>query len=171
MENWISFRNKDDEFGWMGNMVSVPVKHNGVIYKSTEYLFMLMRLDDPDGSKAKALETMNGFKAKKYTKKMIKEGKWKWKHKLQSEQDVKNMEICVELKLNQHPELLEKLLSTDDLPIYEDVTKRCSSKDSSLFWGAAYICFDREDTESMWVGNNQLGRIYMKLREKFRKTL
>ena len=36
--------------------------------------------------------------------------------------------------------------------------------DSSLFWGAAYICADQEHVDCFWTGENKLGNLWMDLR-------
>ncbi len=45
------------------------------------------------------------------------------------------MKVCLKLKLEQHPELRDRLLATGDDEIIEDCSKR--KRGSGLFWGAA----------------------------------
>ena len=78
-----------------------------------------------------------------------------------SSEDLKNMEMCVELKASQHPELLKELLKTEDLPIYEDVTSR-GKRGSNLFWGALI-------ENDVWVGQSHLGKIWEKARDNYSK--
>jgi predicted NAD-dependent protein-ADP-ribosyltransferase YbiA (DUF1768 family) len=73
-----------------------------------------------------------------------------------SDQDLKNMELCIELKISQHPDLLKELLKTGDLPIYEDVSSR-GKRGSNLFWGALI-------ENDVWIGQNHLGKIWEKVR-------
>lgn len=61
-------------------------------------------------------------------------------------------EICAH-KLNQHPYIKKKLLETGDKEIVED-----SPKDDFWGWGP-----DRD-------GRNELGKVWMRLREKTRKS-
>jgi hypothetical protein len=76
-----------------------------------------------------------------------------------SDEDVKNMEFCVRLKIEQHPQLLEELLKTVETPIYEDVTKR-GPKLTNLFWGAMRM------PDGSWKGENTLGKIWEKIRKE-----
>jgi predicted NAD-dependent protein-ADP-ribosyltransferase YbiA (DUF1768 family) len=71
--------------------------------------------------------------------------------------DYANMVTCINLKIEQHPILLEMLLETNDSMIIEDVTSR-GSRGSNLYWGAMK---NGED----WVGQNKLGEIWMSIRK------
>ena len=73
-----------------------------------------------------------------------------------SAKDIKNMILCVRLKLDQHPKLKEELKKTGDAILFEDVFSR-KTRGSSLFWGA-YL----QDGEI--IGKNILARIWMKER-------
>jgi predicted NAD-dependent protein-ADP-ribosyltransferase YbiA (DUF1768 family) len=170
--NWIAFNKTREAYGWMSNMSQHSITYDGVVFPRAEHLFIWLRLEDPSFQiRAKLCSMGNPKTAKIWSKKYIKEYPEALKFKLQSKQDVDNMRLIVQLKCEQYPELVQQLLATGDLTIYEDVTNRCSSKDSSLFWGAAYICSERENTESMWVGNNMLGKIWMKQRQRERNKL
>ena len=70
---------------------------------------------------------------------------------------MRNLERVLRLKLKQHPDLAEELRLTGDEEIIEDVTRR--QHGNALFWGAAR----RGDR---WVGENALGRMWMKLRDE-----
>ena len=87
------------------------------------------------------------MKAKKYSDKMVVEPL--------SEQDLSNMRLCLKLKIEQYPELKEKLIKSNWVPIVEVCTKR--QRGSGLFWGAALI-------GNKWSGKNWLGRLWMELR-------
>jgi predicted NAD-dependent protein-ADP-ribosyltransferase YbiA (DUF1768 family) len=69
------------------------------------------------------------------------------------------MEIVLTLKLEQHPELKDRLLATGDARIIEDCKKRQSV--SGLFWGAA-------EKDGVWTGTNTLGELWKKLRAELR---
>src|SRR5581483_11836390 len=75
----------------------------------------------------------------------------------QSQQDVENMELVLRLKLEQHPELKAELKNTGNATIVEDCTNRPGG--SGMFWGAAY-------QNGKGVGQNMLGRLWMKLRQE-----
>jgi predicted NAD-dependent protein-ADP-ribosyltransferase YbiA (DUF1768 family) len=67
------------------------------------------------------------------------------------------MEAVLRLKLGQHPDLKGQLLATRDEEIIEDCTSR--PRGNALLWGAAL-------RDGAWVGENRLGRLWMKLREE-----
>jgi predicted NAD-dependent protein-ADP-ribosyltransferase YbiA (DUF1768 family) len=71
------------------------------------------------------------------------------------------MELVLWLKLEQHPDLEEKLLGTGESQIVEDCSRRPHG--SGLFWGAAL-------QDVRWVGENRLGKLWMKLREELRSA-
>ena len=73
-----------------------------------------------------------------------------------SDADLDHMRMVLRLKLEQHPELQEKLLATGAAQIVEDCTNR--QHGSGLFWGAA------QQGDGTWQGENWLGRLWMELR-------
>ena len=162
-EKEIAFTKVSLPYGWLGNMSSFPIVHNGKKWKTTEALFQAMRFEDesiqeairneqsPMGCKMKAKAIVKELKEKKELHKLTVEPL--------SEQDVKNMELCIRLKIEQHPNLLKELLKTGDIPIYEDVTKRGASV-TGLFWGAM------KTPEGEWKGKNVLGKLWEKIRNE-----
>lgn len=77
-----------------------------------------------------------------------------------SDKDVKNMKLCLKMKLVDHPELVELLIETGDMEIIEDVTKR-GDVGGNLFWGAMLV-------DDEWVGKNTLGNIWMEIRNEIK---
>lgn len=71
------------------------------------------------------------------------------------------MEVVVRLKIEQN-DLMDDLQQTGEIPIIEDCTSRPYG--SGLFWGA-------KRTESGWIGDNHLGKIWMKIRDEHKNTL
>ena len=139
-----------DEGGCWGNMAPFPIEFNGEVWLTSEALFQAMRFDDekikqeirneksPMGAK---------MKAKKYQASMVVEPT--------SEKDIDNMRLCLKLKIEQHPELKQKLVDSGDTFIVEDCTRR--QRGSGLFWGAALV-------DGEWKGQNQLGKLWIELR-------
>ena len=169
---WIAFNKTKEAYGWMSNMSMHPITYEGHEFPRAEHLFIWLRLFDPSFQvRAKLCSMSNPIAAKRWSKTYIKENPEALLYNLQSKQDVDSMRMIVLLKCEQYPELVEELLDTGDLTIYEDVSTRTKFQDSSLFWGAAYLWKDKENTEPMWIGNNMLGKIWMEQREKeFKKT-
>lgn len=150
----IAFRKVAESYGWLGNMAPYPITHNNMRYKTTEALFQALRFDDADVIKA-IIETPSPMTAKmiakKYKNKMIIE---KF-----SDTDIDNMQLCLRLKTEQHPNLMQALIDTGDRLIVEDTTYRkrvCK-------WGAKLI-------DGAWVGENMLGKLWMELRTELRQV-
>jgi hypothetical protein len=154
----ISFTKVSLPFGWLGNMSPFPILHEGKEWRNTEALFQALRFDDESLKELVRVEKSPmgaKLKAKGMADKMVV--------KQLSEKDVENMRLCVKLKLEQHPSLKKELLETDDLPIYEDVTRR-GDKGSNLFWGAMLVGEE-------WVGQNVLGKIWMEIRSELKNDV
>lgn len=138
-----------EEHGWGSNMSPYPVDYEGKTYRTTEALFQCLRFDDDDIIEAiRAERSPMGakFAAKKHKDKMV--------IKERGDADVENMRMCLNLKIDQHPEVKELLLATNTEFIVEDTTKR---KDQ--FWGAKF-------ENGGWNGNNLLGELWMELRKE-----
>lgn len=151
MDLYIGFTKVSLPFGWLGNMSPYPITYDNKIWKTSEALFQALRFDDDEIREIIRLEKSPmgaKMKAKKYKSRM--------KIAPLSKEDVSNMKMCVTLKLDQHPGLLEELSSTRGMEIYEDVTSR--PRGSGLFWGA-------KKTDTGWEGDNILGKIWMSIRD------
>jgi ribA/ribD-fused uncharacterized protein len=140
--------------GWLGNMAPFPLWHGGKRWRTSEALFQAMRFDD------EAIEEeIREKKSPMAAKFVAKREKAKMTVVPQSDRDLDQIEHVLWLKLEQHPELKERLLETGDRPIIEDCTRR--QHGSGLFWGAAW-------KDGRWVGENRLGKLWMKLRAELR---
>lgn len=148
----ITFTKIDLPYGWLGNMSRHSILYGEETWRSSEALFQSLRFNDFE-IKRQINQEKSPFRAKliakKNREKMVVEPK--------SIQDLKNMYLCLKLKIEQHPQLKEELISTSDEKIIEDVTKRPSG--NNLFWGMALI-------NDVWVGENNLGNLWMKLRSE-----
>jgi predicted NAD-dependent protein-ADP-ribosyltransferase YbiA (DUF1768 family) len=160
---YISFTKVALPYGWLGNMSPYTITYKGEEWRTTEALFQALRFNDPEiqkairdekspmGAKLKAKGIMNRIKESGDLSKIAVTPL--------SSEDLKNMEMCIELKVSQHSDVLKDLLKTGDLPIYEDVTAR-GKRGTNLFWGALI-----ENEE--WIGNNHLGKIWEKVRASY----
>lgn len=157
------------DYGWISNMSPHSIDYDGYRFPTAEHLFIWLRLKDRKNHINRILSTTNPVGIKRLSKRLIKDGDWEYEFPLLSQEDVNTMKKVVSLKLEQHPELVEKLVNTMGKIIIEDVSKRASIKTSSLFWGSALIGEDDPLIESRWVGYNMLGIIYMELREEYFK--
>ena len=163
MEKIIAFTKVSLPYGWMGNMSPFPIEYMGKTWKTSEALFQALRFSDENLQKLIRNEASPmgcKMKMKAIVKQLTNSGEL---HKRivepLSKEDLANMELCVRLKIEQHPKLKFALLDTVGCAIYEDVTKR-GRKGSNLFWGA----LKKED--GTWEGENHLGKIWVKIREE-----
>jgi ribA/ribD-fused uncharacterized protein len=150
----ISFTKVNLPYGWLGNMAPYPVEYGGKQYRTTEALFQVLRFQGFPDIQEKIREQKSPMSAK-----MIAKGN---KHLIPDyefcgTQDIEHMELCLRLKLEQHPQLKEDLLATKDYPIIEN----CSSRPhgTGLIWGAAFI-------NNEWQGQNILGKLWEKIRKE-----
>jgi len=154
-KDYIAFTKVALPYGWMGNMSPYPIEYDGKTWRTTEALFQALRFNDE--SLQELIRAEKGpmgakMKAKGMADRMV--------IKQLSDLDIVNMELCVKLKLQQHPQLKDELLETGDKNIYEDVTKR-GDRGSNTFWGAMLV-------DGVWIGKNVLGEIWMKFRNELR---
>ena len=135
------------EFYPLDNFSSFKVEWNGYLYASLEEAFQ-SRLFLPDYPEIadKIKHSHSAHEAQKIMFLNIDKVKYS-----QEEQTV-IMEELLRLKIEQNPYVKKKLLETKDYLIVED-----SPKDSFWGWGP-----NRD-------GNNQLGKLWMKLRDEYRK--
>lgn len=148
----ILIRKVKEPHGCWGNMAPYPIEWCGRVFPTSEALFQSLRFfHDSIIEEIRAAKSPMAAKfiAKKYKDKMIVDP--------MGEQDLKNMRLCLRLKIEQHPELAEALIETGEELIVEDCTNR--QRGSGLFWGAAV-----ENGEIK--GQNWLGKLWMELRQE-----
>jgi predicted NAD-dependent protein-ADP-ribosyltransferase YbiA (DUF1768 family) len=160
----IAFTKVKLPYGWMSNMSPHPIEHNGKKWRTAEALFQALRFCDSEIQERIRAETSPigcKLRVKAIVKDLTVRGEL---HKRciepMSEPDLKNMELCLRLKLKQHPKLVTDLLATRDSPIYEDVTSR-GARGTNLFWGAM------RNPNGAWTGRNELGKMWERLRTEF----
>lgn len=158
----IQFTKVKLDYGWLGNMAPYPVVYNGKIWKTTEALFQALRFNDetireairaeksPMGAKMRTKAIVNILKAS---------GQLESKRTVEpmSSKDVENMELCLRLKIEQHPELKRLLAKTGNSIIIEDCTSR-GKRGTNIFWGAVL------EPNGTWCGESVLGNLWMKIR-------
>ena len=152
-KNIVSFTKVKLPYGWMGNMSPYSIEFEGGMWYHTEGLFQALRMKNSE-IVSMIQKEKNPMKAKMISKK-YKEYRVVAPF---SETDIDNMKLCLQLKFNQHPELKEQLIETQDSFIIEDVTSRMSG--SGVFWGMGLV-------ENYWIGENKLGNLLMELRREF----
>ena len=134
------------EFYPLDNFSSFKVKVNGYLYSSLEEAFQSMLfLPDHKEISEQIKNSYSAHEAQKIMHENINKVKYSNKEKLVL------MEKLLRLKIEQNPYVLKKLLETKNYTIMED-----SPKDN--YWGCG---IKRE-------GENNLGKLWMKLREEYK---
>lgn len=148
----ILIRKVNEPYGWLGNMSPHAIDWNNKQYRTSEALFQSLRFDD-----GKIIDQIRDQRSPMSAKMIAKKHRSKMIVEPMSDHDLANMKLCLSLKIEQHPELKNRLLQTGSQLIIEDCTKR--KRGSGLFWGAA---FDGKT----WIGENWLGKLWMELRSQ-----
>lgn len=151
--NMIIIRKVKEPHGCWGNMAPYPVEYEGKEYRTTEALFQTLRFDDEE-----IKEAIRENKSPMGAKFISRGNRDKMVVEPVSEKDLNNMRMCLRLKIEQHPKLVDELLGTGDEEIVEDCTKR--QRGSGLLWGAA------QQEDGTWEGQNWLGKLWMELRDE-----
>jgi ribA/ribD-fused uncharacterized protein len=154
IDECVSFRKTDEEFGGLSNMAGgYPIVVNGIYIRTSEALYQALRFTDYPDIQKEIIEQKSPMTAKMVSKKYRNE-------KTRSDWDTKRVAImkwCLRVKLIQNLDSFGRLLlKSEDKPIVEE-----SGKDQ--FWGAKRI--DDETLE----GTNALGRLLMELREVYKQ--
>ena len=152
--NVITITRVKEENGWLSCMSSHSVDYNGQSHRTAEALFQSLRFEGhPDIQKLiRDQKSPMGAKMKaRKNKDLLGRGKM-WD---ESQDDLTLMKSCLRLKLEQHPELKEKLLETGTATIIEDCTRH--PRESAKFWGMV-------KSDNAWEGENNLGKLWMELR-------
>ena len=137
------------EFYPLDNFSSFKVEVDGYLYASLEEAFQsLLFLPDYPEISDRIKNSHSAHEAQKIMHENID------KLKYNNEEKIRIMERLLRLKIEQNPYVFKKLLETKDYIIVED-----SPKDDYWGWG-----IDRN-------GENQLGKLWMKLRDELRKTI
>jgi ribA/ribD-fused uncharacterized protein len=135
----------EGEYYMFSNFAAFAVSYNGRIWMTSEHAYQAAKFDDENviNSIHTALSAHDSKKVAHTYKNQIR-ANW-------DETKVAVMEDIVRAKIAQHPYIREKLLSTGSREILED-----SHKDS--FWGRG----------ADFKGRNELGKVWMKIREEIR---
>jgi len=151
----IAFTKSSAPYGWMGNMSKYLIVHEEIAWGSTEALFQALRFPEDSPIREEIRLAKNGYEAKQ----VAKANRTKMSVVPTSEEDLDNMRLCIQLKMEQHTHLRDVLMGSENIPIYEDVTKR-GEGNSNLIWGAI------KQEDGSWKGDNIMGVLWMELRTK-----
>jgi ribA/ribD-fused uncharacterized protein len=145
-----------DSSGWLSCMSAHPVNYKDKQYRTCEALFQWRRFDGHPEVQEEIMEAKSPLAVKMIARKsrdLLNRGvKWD-----EAPKDIELMKMCLKLKLEQHPDLQEKLIDTGDATIIEDCTSH--DRESARFWGMVY-------KGNNWVGENILGKLWMEIRDE-----
>jgi ribA/ribD-fused uncharacterized protein len=155
----ILIRKVKEDSGWLSCMSAYPVMHNGIEYRTCEALFQSLRFQAYPNIQGQIQQCKSPMGAKMIARKnraLLSRGEM-WD---EAPSDFKLMEECLKLKLEQHPELKDKLIKTGNDTIIEDCTTH--DRESARFWGMVF-------KGGKWIGENNLGKLWMQLRKDLLK--
>lgn len=150
----IAFTSVKLPYGWLGNMSPYPVTHLGKTFRTSEALFQALRFDPAD---VDIIEDIRAAKSPMADKMIAKHNSERMTTKPRSSEDLAIMKMVLKLKVEQHPDLAQKLRETGHATLVENVSARPRSE-SNTFWGM-YLNDNGE-----WEGNNALGKLWAEVR-------
>ncbi|MBX2976943.1 MAG: NADAR family protein [Ignavibacteriaceae bacterium] len=158
MSTEIRITQVNDQYGWLHCMSAHKVADNNIIFGTTEALFQWKRFSNYPNVQKEILEQKSpmGAKMKARLNRAFLSRSEKWD---ESEADLPLMKKCMELKIQQHPSLSEKLIETENAIIIEDCTTH--DRESARFWGSVKI-------NGKWFGQNVLGKLWMEIRKELK---
>lgn len=156
MVNEITFTKVKLPWGWLSNMSPHPVTIADKVWPTVEHLFQALRFNVNHPVR----EEIRAQKSPMSAKMVAKRYKDHWEIIPRSENDLTYMRFVLLLKLVEHPDLKDLLISTGYATIIEDTTAR--PNESGLFWGAA------RNADGTWRGENTLGKLWMETRAALR---
>lgn len=160
----ITFRKVREPYGWLSNMSPHPVGFDfygtRVLYRTAEHMFQALRFSALTATGIAIRQEIMDQKSPMAAKMVAKKHSQHWEIMPRTVQDLMNMRMTILCKLYAHQDLRKQLLETGDHELVEDVTAR--PNESGLYWGKAL-------QHGVWSGNNQLGKIWMEVREQFKK--
>lgn len=150
-----------EQNGWLSLMSPHPISYQGIEFRTAEALFQWLRFQGHPEVQNEILEQKSpmGVKMKaRKNRELLNRGE-KWD---ESPDDLPMIKMVMKLKLEQHPDLKDKLRDTGNAVIIEDCTTH--DRESARFWGMV-----KEDDN--WIGENILGKLWMEIRDDLRNQL
>ena len=135
-----------DEYRFLSNFFPCEIEYKGLIFKSSEALYMAHKSGD-DADLPKFAEITKAGDAKRVGRTVTLQPNW-------DQIKFGVMENVLRLKFDQNPKLKEKLLATGDKELVEFNTW------GDKIWG---VCDG--------VGENHLGKLLMKLRSEYQSVV
>lgn len=156
----VLIRKVKNDSGWLSCMSPHPVTHEGTTYRTCEALFQSLRFKGYPDIQKEIQEQKSPMAAKmiarKNREKLNRGPLWD-----EDPSDMPLMKEVLLVKLEQYPELKDKLLATGNAAIIEDCTTH--DRESARFWGMVF-------KDGQWIGKNVFGNLWMEIRNKLIKT-
>jgi hypothetical protein len=167
-ESEIYFKGVNSYFGWLNMMYPCTLKYEGDIYGSAEALYQALRFEKGELRDRIRKATIADYSLQEVTKIMKELRKKGELHKRivtpYSEEDLKNMEMCLRLRVTTHPVTAYDLLRTIGRNIVQGYNFS-RHREEALFRGVI------EQADGSRIGENSVGKIWVKLREEMIQEL
>ena len=140
---------------FLSNFHPSPITMNGHTFPTAEHAFQHERaLEASDLFAADAIKAVHMPKEARDIGNRVRQGT-NW-----NILKLRRMKIILELKFRQNPHLRRQLLETGNEPLIEASTDR--------FWGAGVMLRSSQLADGDWYGDNNLGRLLMRVRDDLR---
>ena len=141
-----------DENHFLSNFYPSVVEMDGIAYPTVEHAYQAAKSPDPaKRHEVAALPTPAG--AKSAGRRIKRPDNW-------FDVNLGILESLVRQKFTRYPDLAEKLLATGDAELIEGNT-----------WNDRFFGMVWDKKREMWVGQNHLGKILMRLRNDLRRSV
>ena len=118
--------------GWLSCMSAHPVEYDDLKYRTVEALFQVLRFEGHPEIQKEIQDCKSPIGAKCIARRerarLNRAANWDY-----AESDKELMRFCLRLKLEQHPDLRQKLIETGDAIIIEDCTTH--DREAARIWG------------------------------------
>lgn len=155
----IIIRKVRGDYGWMSVFSPYPLTYKGILYKTCDELFQVLRFSGypliQGEFRYQKFPMATLEVAQKYHALLNRHDKWN-----ESLEDLGLIKICLKLKLEQHPELQNKLIETGSSAIIVDGNTHYGN--TAQYWGKVF-------NNGEWIGENKLGKLWMELRQELIK--
>lgn len=146
----------NEEWGIFCNFAATPLEVNGVIFKSSEELFQLMKFKDADIVRRIRNNITREGKKCYAVKKTVKSYEKEYRREDWGIMVIDAMKFCLTTKYEQSEAFRDKLVASKGFYIVEDQTTMPKRQPDS--WGV-------KPSGDEFVGPNLLGRLLMELRD------
>lgn len=135
------------DYDFLSNFHPSPVEMDGMTYPTVEHAYQAAKTDDKS-ERARIAKLDSPGKAKRAGAKIKPPNNWR-------SYNLQLMESLIEQKFTNDPDLRAKLIATGDAELVE------GNNWNDRFFGRVY-----DSKKQAWVGENQLGKMLMRVRDR-----